>query len=185
MIAGPSARPAYWNRAFRMNSPAGTLRFKPEFDAFLFASVGANDGEIPLSVLSVLARLDLDPWQEAAHLAALSPESAVQEIASILGALPTGSPNAPDILMNATRLVAMLPRRAPCLSSPLRVLSAASAGTPRPRPHANVVFLAVYLIVMVASQCIWTRLVPAHVDSQTAPPSSSTSSQAPSASATK
>jgi hypothetical protein len=168
-----------------MNAPADTLRFKPEFDAFLFASVSADDGALPLSVLSVLARLDLDPWQEAADLAALSPDSAAQKIASILGALPTGCLNAPDIPMNATRLVAMLPRRTPRLSVPLRVLSAASAGTPRPRPHANVVFLAVYLIFMVASQFIWTRLLPAHADSQPAPPSSSTSSQAPPAPATK
>jgi len=159
-----------------MTSSVGTLRFKPEFDPFLFALVGADDSGMPLSVLSVLARLDLDPWQEAARLAALSSESAAHKMVSILGALPSRSLKSPDILLIATRLVAMLPRRAPFLSAPLRVLSTTSAGTPNPRPPANVVNLAVYLtaylIFMVASQYFWMHLLPAHAHSQRAQGSS-------------
>jgi hypothetical protein len=40
----------------------------PEMDAFLFASVGEEEKGIPLSVLSALARLGLDPRNEAARL---------------------------------------------------------------------------------------------------------------------
>jgi hypothetical protein len=36
-----------------------------EFDNFLYASIGADRNGMPLSVLSALARLDLDPWEEA------------------------------------------------------------------------------------------------------------------------
>jgi len=168
-----------------MNSSARSLRCNPEFDAFLFATISADDGEIPLSVLSMLARLDLDPWQEAAQLATLSPESAAQKMVSILGALPNRPLRSPDILIIATRLVAMLPHRVRSRSAPLGVLSAASAGTPRPHPHANVAFLAVYLIVMVASQFVWTHLSPTHSDSQGAPHSSSASLQASPAPAAK
>ena len=42
----------------------------PKFDPFLFASVGEEIGGVPLSVLSVLTRLDLDPREEAAPLSA-------------------------------------------------------------------------------------------------------------------
>lgn len=41
----------------------------PEFDKFLCASIGEDRNGTMLSVLSALARLDVDPWQEAADLA--------------------------------------------------------------------------------------------------------------------
>ena len=41
-----------------------------KFDPFLFASVGEEIDGVPLSVLSVLTRLDLDPREEAAPLSA-------------------------------------------------------------------------------------------------------------------
>jgi hypothetical protein len=172
-----------------MKSPTGTLRFKPEFDAFLHAPVGAEESGMPLSVLSMLARLDLDPWQEAAQLAALSPESATLKMVSILGALPKRPLQSPDSLAIATRLVAMLPRPAPFASSPLRVLLTPSAGAPAQRPHAHganlAVFLAVYLIFMVASQFFWTQILPAHGEPQRAATSSSSSLQVSPAPAAK
>jgi hypothetical protein len=38
----------------------------PEFENFLFAPIGEDSNGMVLSVLSALARLDIDPWQEAA-----------------------------------------------------------------------------------------------------------------------
>jgi hypothetical protein len=52
-----------------------------QYDAFLFASLCQED-ELPLSVLSMLARQDLDPWQEAGRLAQLSKEQAINSLAS-------------------------------------------------------------------------------------------------------
>ena len=43
-----------------------------EFDDFLFAPIGEERNGMPLSVVSALARSDLDPWQEAAQLARLA-----------------------------------------------------------------------------------------------------------------
>jgi hypothetical protein len=43
-----------------------------EFDPFLFASVGEDRHGQLLSVISVLARSDLDPWREAVGLARMS-----------------------------------------------------------------------------------------------------------------
>ena len=56
-------------------------RLDSQYDAFLFASVCETD-EMTLSVLSVLARHDVDPWQEAARLAQLSRDQAVNSLAS-------------------------------------------------------------------------------------------------------
>jgi hypothetical protein len=44
----------------------------PEFDSFLFAAVGEERDGIPLSVLSALSRLGLDPRDEAARLSHLT-----------------------------------------------------------------------------------------------------------------
>jgi hypothetical protein len=49
-----------------------------EFDDFLFAPIGEDRNDMPLSVLSALARLDIDPWHEAAELARLPGETATQ-----------------------------------------------------------------------------------------------------------
>ncbi|MGB7100358.1 MAG: hypothetical protein WBD95_16555, partial [Xanthobacteraceae bacterium] len=62
-----------------------------EFDNFLFAMIGEDRNEMPLSVLSALARLDIDPWQEAAELARVPRETATQRLALSIAALPDGS----------------------------------------------------------------------------------------------
>ena len=55
-------------------------RLESQYDAFLFASVCETD-DMTLSVLSVLARHDVDPCQEAARLAQLSRDQAVNSLA--------------------------------------------------------------------------------------------------------
>ena len=56
---------------------------EPQYDAFLFASVCEAD-EMTLSVLSLLARQDVDPWQEAARLAQLSKAQAINSLAAAI-----------------------------------------------------------------------------------------------------
>lgn len=43
----------------------------PAFNDFLYATVCEERNEMPLSLISALARLDLDPWTEAADLAGM------------------------------------------------------------------------------------------------------------------
>lgn len=78
--------------------------------AFLFADVGIEPGGMPLTVLSALARLGLDPWDEAGRLAGLPNREAIGNLACSLAALP-GTPPA-DADGVAARLVALLPGRA-------------------------------------------------------------------------
>jgi hypothetical protein len=84
--------------------------FKPEFDDFLYASVSADKGEMPLSVLSALSRLDVDPWQEAAELSELPPDTATKRLASLLARLPGGCWGQADLRAIADRLIELLPR---------------------------------------------------------------------------
>jgi len=65
---------------------------------------------MPVSVLSGLARSDLDPWNEAAKLAQMPGEAATKELASLIVALPDGAAPFSDPRMIAARLVALLPR---------------------------------------------------------------------------
>jgi hypothetical protein len=47
-----------------------------EFDRFLFATVGEERNGMTLSVLSALARLDVDPWKETAALSSMPRDKA-------------------------------------------------------------------------------------------------------------
>jgi hypothetical protein len=80
----------------------------PEFDDFLFAPIGEERNGMLLSVISALARLDIDPWQEAANLAQLPGTTATRRLASLIAPLPDRpSPNL-DPGTIAARLIARL-----------------------------------------------------------------------------
>jgi len=64
-----------------------------------------------VSVLSGLARSDVDPWQVAAKLAQLPGEAATKELAALIGAMPDRAASYPDPREIATRLIALLPRK--------------------------------------------------------------------------
>jgi hypothetical protein len=85
--------------------------FRPEFDDFLYAPIGADRNEMPLSVLSALARLDVDPWEEAAELSELPKDTATQKLASLIARLPGGQWAQADSRAIADRLIELLPRR--------------------------------------------------------------------------
>jgi hypothetical protein len=80
-----------------------------EFNDFLFAPIGEDRDGMLVSVLSGLARSDVDPWQEAARLAELPEETATQRLASLIGALPDRVASYPESRTIAARLVALLP----------------------------------------------------------------------------
>jgi hypothetical protein len=88
------------------------LAVESEFDAFLYASIGLeNDGTF-LSVLSALARRNVDPWDEAARLAGMPREAASHFLANLISAQPDGPVARADPQMQAERLTALLPFRA-------------------------------------------------------------------------
>src|SRR6202035_5369162 len=81
----------------------------PEMDPFLFASVGEEIEGIPLSVLSALSRLDMDPRREAARLSHLARDAAVDQLARMIARLPDRHWTTLEIRKIAAGLVALLP----------------------------------------------------------------------------
>ena len=81
-----------------------------EFNDFLFALVGEEKSGTSLTVLSALARLDLDPWGEATRLSKLTKKAATSALAAKIAVLPEGDWKASDSQSIAVRLVDLLPR---------------------------------------------------------------------------
>jgi hypothetical protein len=100
------------NRAvIEMTLATATSAFESRFDRFLYAAVREDPDGTPLTVLSVLARLDIDPWKEAARLAQLPGEAAARALALLISALPKGSATPSDSETIAARLITLLPHR--------------------------------------------------------------------------
>jgi hypothetical protein len=83
---------------------------KSDFDEFLFASIGEDSSGAPVSMLTALARLDVDAWEEAANLARMPRESAAERLAKLLESIPN-SPAKAESATIATRLIALLHRK--------------------------------------------------------------------------
>jgi hypothetical protein len=81
-----------------------------KFDSFLLAAIGEDRHGQPLSVLSALARSDVDPWEEAAALARMSRKKAKARLTALIGALPNEPIAAIPLDAIAGDLVALLPR---------------------------------------------------------------------------
>lgn len=80
-----------------------------EYAGFLYASIGEEVDGMPVSVLSALARLDMDPWEMASQLTVLPRATSVPLLASLLERLPSGPSNRRASEDIALRLVELLP----------------------------------------------------------------------------
>ena len=81
-----------------------------EFDKFLYAPIREDRNGTPLSVLSALARLDVDPWQEAASLARMTRDAAAVRLTALIVALPDEPTRDIPAKAIAADLVALLPK---------------------------------------------------------------------------
>src|SRR3954471_23937493 len=89
----------------------GSFRpLRPDLDKFLFAAVGDELNGIPLSVVSALTRLGLDPWEEAGRLSSLGHREAVEQLARLIAELPGSSRTLGEAREIAGRLVNLLPK---------------------------------------------------------------------------
>lgn len=123
----------------------GLSRINSEFDRFLFAPIGDQENGTPLSVLSILARNDIDPWQEAARLAQMPKELAAQSVASVIERLPNGRWGPPNSKAIAVRLVELLPSHVSLISA-----NQSSAQTIRSRALIWLTLGAVWGALIVA-----------------------------------
>lgn len=91
-----------------MAAPSAPIQLSAQFNAFLRSGLWLDRDETPLSVLSALARLDVDPWEEAAHLAALPQSSASAKLAAMLANLPGGPTIRRDLDAICVRSISLL-----------------------------------------------------------------------------
>ena len=83
---------------------------RPDLDSFLFAVVREEREGIPLSTISALTHLGLDPWKEAGRLAGLAKRDAVEQLIGLLQRLPGPSrPLAEEVRQISDALIDVLP----------------------------------------------------------------------------
>jgi hypothetical protein len=82
---------------------------RPDLDKFLFAEVGDETDGMPLSVISALTRLGLDPWEEADRLSSLRSREAAEQLARLIAELPGNSRPLREARGIASGLVPLLP----------------------------------------------------------------------------
>jgi|SRR6266496_5397013 len=131
-----------------MTLPRAYAPMLPEFDAFLFASVGEEvDG--PLSVLSVLARLGLDPRDEATRLARLTREAAADQLARMIAGLYAQRWSASEAWRIASGLVERLPIAGATAKDDRAAAVASSIIRFRPS-SSSLIYLAMGLAIFVS-----------------------------------
>src|ERR1700688_646152 len=131
-----------------MTLPRAYAPMFPEFDAFLFASVGEEVNGVPLSVLSALVRLALDPREEAARLAHLTREAAVDQLARMIARLYDQRWSASEAWRIASGLVERLPMAGGAAKN--------ERAAPRSKPtigfrsSSQLIYLAMGLAILVS-----------------------------------
>ena len=140
-----------------MTPIASTFGLGSQFDDFLFAAIGDDLNGMPLSVVSVLARADLDPWQEAAILAALPEELATQRLTAVLAGLPERTLQRTSPAGTAVRLIALLPSRTNANTRLTAQKLGATSAVDRRTP-LNPILITIYLILSLGIQFFVARL---------------------------
>jgi hypothetical protein len=115
----------------------------PEFDSFLFAPVGEEVDGVPLSVLSALSRLGLDPRHEAARLSHLTKEAAADQLAKMIARLSDRRWTLSETRRIAGRLIEHLP------TSTAGEPDAFETGA-EPAPGSRTSSLLIYLALAIA-----------------------------------
>lgn len=89
----------------------------PKFDPFLYAPLGEDQRGSSVTVLSMLARLGIDPWREASELSKLPEAAARVRLDAVLARFHDVSSPITDRGKTVRKLLAFLPRAAPSARS--------------------------------------------------------------------
>lgn len=145
------------NQALRASGFLG-----PEFNEFLFESIGLDQHGRPLSVVSALARLDLDAWAEAASLARLPRDIAADRLSVFIRKFTECPQAVRDSQKIAVRLVALLPSRT--------VLAGPKAATP-PGPGETIkTGRSTIVFVLIMALLIGIQLLASRAHAPALPP---------------
>ena len=125
-----------------------------------------------LTVLSVLARRNVDPWREAAKLAQLPVATATDQLASVIAELPEGPSVRPDPATMAARLITLLPR---WVGSKAQAREPAAPGAGGKIKSRTIIFAVAVVLVLGTQYFMENRRPPAEPDNGRAPFSSTVS----------
>ncbi|HVA14219.1 MAG TPA: hypothetical protein VNF99_13270 [Stellaceae bacterium] len=118
------------------------------FNDFLYAPIGEEENGMVLTALSALARLGVDPWDEAARLSELPKETAVKRLTSIVSSLPPGHWAASSARDIAARLTALLPGKQATVAQPPTAHS----------KHLSSVAMVMFLLICFANALAFSAL---------------------------
>jgi hypothetical protein len=119
------------------------------FNDFLYAPIGEEQNGMVLTALSALARLGVDPWDEAARLSALPEDTATKRLTAMIAGLPRGRWAEASVKDIAARLAALLPAKPPPAAQHAK--PAMSSAT-----RAMIVFLFIFFANAVAFTALRT-----------------------------
>jgi hypothetical protein len=124
----------------------------PELDAFLFASIGEEVDGVPLSVLSALSRLGLDPRDEAARLARLTKDAAADQLATLMARLYDRRWSASEAWRIASALVEHLPKAKAAANDASAARGAGRAIGSRASPFLIYLAMTVAMLVILIAR---------------------------------
>src|ERR1700730_9649199 len=93
-----------------MDNPPSVPSFTSRYNQFLYTPICDEANGMQLSVLSALARMDVDPWQEATRLAAMPKAIAERTLVSTLDQVLGKSCHRSETEVIAARLDQLLPQ---------------------------------------------------------------------------
>jgi hypothetical protein len=135
-----------------MTLPSPFTLPRSQFNEFLFASIGKEGNGMPLSVVSALARLEIDPWQEAARLSVLPEDLAVAALDGLIRRLPAPGWNETETREIAARLIELLPHS----GAPARPGAPLSSSERKTGPRVAV-WLLVAALAAAALYSAWAK----------------------------
>ena len=134
--------------------------------AFLFSSVGAEPNGSDLTILSMLARLEKDPWAVAAGWARAPKATVIEELAESIARTPLCRPASDCARQTASVLVSLLPERPGTVQARPGPSQCQNPAAARPDRHLLLVSVAVGLILSLAMPWIMQGGQPAAMATQ-------------------
>lgn len=164
-----------------MKQPRHEYFMGAQFDRFLHEPIGEDSNGLALTVLSALARLNVDPWEEAAALSQLPGAAATRKLALLLATLPGRSGAGADSGSLAPRLISLLPGRVP-RAAPTHPGVPPAGTSGRLSILNSVMFFLLIMLLMFTGEWLMTRTHPPSQQAGAAPVATGASAAAPSAS---
>jgi hypothetical protein len=122
-----------------------------QYEPFLYAAMGEDRRGTSVTVLSMLARLGVNPWGEASDLADLPEGAAQHRLEALMARFNDVQTNGPGRSLTVSKLLAFLPQRA---GTPRPALNGASARLTVPTQRSPV-----YWIVAAALVLAWVAML--------------------------